>query len=122
MHFREVDNPRPNRSNNGRQITHQYLLNKSSDVGLPIIENFLTIGIDVTAANDLFTILVRRDQRPPTMMARQSGPGSWVRSTCADYTDKRHAPSSNTGNNYRAPAIRPHRPARDPHVRMPAKK
>ena len=44
------------------------------------LDDFLTIGIDETAANDLFTILVNRDQRLPTMIASQSGPRYWIES------------------------------------------
>lgn len=64
----------------GDRIAHQNLLNRLSDVDLLIIDDFLTIGIDETAANDLFTILVNRDQRLPTMIASQSGPRYWVES------------------------------------------
>ncbi|MBG0738545.1 hypothetical protein IV500_03800 [Paeniglutamicibacter antarcticus] len=44
------------------------------------LDAFLTISIDETAANDLFTVLVNRDQRLPTMIASQSGPGYWIES------------------------------------------
>ncbi|WP_113716832.1 ATP-binding protein [Arthrobacter dokdonensis] len=64
----------------GDRIAHQNLLNKLSDVDLLIIDDFLTIGIDETAANDLFTVLVNRDQRLPTMIASQSGPRYWIES------------------------------------------
>ncbi|WP_250636038.1 ATP-binding protein [Arthrobacter alpinus] len=59
---------------------HQNLLNKLSSVDLLIVDDFLTIGIDETAANDLFTILVNRDQRLPTMIASHSGPRYWIES------------------------------------------
>lgn len=62
----------------GDRIAHQNLLNKLSGVDLLIVDDFLTIGIDETAANDLFTILVNRDQRLPTMIASQSGPRYWI--------------------------------------------
>ncbi|MEC5181277.1 ATP-binding protein [Arthrobacter sp. CG_A4] len=62
----------------GDRIAHQNLLNKLSDVDLLIIDDFLTIGIDETAANDLFTVLVNRDHRLPTVIASQSGPTYWV--------------------------------------------
>ena len=64
----------------GDRIAHQNLLNKLSNVDLLIVDDFLTIGIDETAANDLFTILVNRDQRLPTMIASQSGPRYWIES------------------------------------------
>lgn len=62
----------------GDRIAYQVLLNKLSDVDLLLIDDFLTIGIDEAAANDLFTILVNRDQRLPTIIASQSGPTYWV--------------------------------------------
>ncbi len=62
----------------GDRIVHQNLMNKLSDVDLLIIDDFLTIGIDETAANDLFTVLTNRDQRLPTVIASQSGPTYWV--------------------------------------------
>ncbi len=62
----------------GDGIAHQNLLNKLSDIDLLITDDFLTIGIDETAANDLFTVLVNRDQRLPTVIAGQSGPTYWV--------------------------------------------
>ena len=59
-------------------IAHQQLLNELSDVDLLIIDDFLTVGIDHDAGSDLFTILANRDQRLPTIVASQSGPGYWV--------------------------------------------
>lgn len=64
----------------GDRIAHQVLLNKLSDVDLLLIDDSLTIGIDEAAANDLFTILVNRDQRLPTIIASQSGLTYWVES------------------------------------------
>lgn len=64
----------------GDRIAHQNLLNKLSEVTLLLLDDFLTIGIDETAANDLFTILANRDQRLPTMIASQSGPRHWIES------------------------------------------
>lgn len=62
----------------GDRIAHQRLLNKLSDVDLLIIDDFLTVGIDETAANDLFAVLANRDHRLPTVIASQSGPTYWV--------------------------------------------
>lgn len=62
----------------GDRIVHQSLMNKLSQVDLLIIDDFLTIGIDETAANDLFTVLTNRDQRLPSLIASQSGPRYWV--------------------------------------------
>lgn len=59
-------------------IQHQQLLNEYSNVDVLIIDDFLTIGIDADAANDLFTILANRDARLPTIIASQSGPGYWL--------------------------------------------
>lgn len=59
-------------------IGHQSLLNELSNVDVLIIDDFLTIGIDADAANDLFTILANRDTRLPTIIASQSGPGYWL--------------------------------------------
>ncbi|GAA5226209.1 ATP-binding protein [Paeniglutamicibacter antarcticus] len=64
----------------GDNIAYQALLNRLCNVDLLIVDDFLTIGIDETAANDLFTILVTRDQRLPTLIASQSGPSYWVES------------------------------------------
>jgi DNA replication protein DnaC len=44
----------------------------------PLIDDFLTVGIDHDAASDLFAVLANRDQRLPTIVASQSGPGYWV--------------------------------------------
>ncbi|WP_434616701.1 ATP-binding protein [Arthrobacter sp. A5] len=62
----------------GDRIAHQTLLNKLSDIDLLIIDDFLAIAIDETAGNDLFTVLVNRDQRLPTVIVSQSGPTYWV--------------------------------------------
>jgi DNA replication protein DnaC len=59
-------------------IAHQRLLNKLSDTGLLIIDDFLTVGIDPDAASDLFAILANREHRRPTMIASQSGPDYWA--------------------------------------------
>ena len=64
----------------GDRIAHQNLLNKLSTVDLLIINDLLTFGIDETAVNDLFTVLVNKDQRLPTMIASQSGPRYWIES------------------------------------------
>lgn len=48
-------------------------INKLSNGDLLIIDDFLTVGIDGDAAADLFTILVNRDHRLPTMVASQIG-------------------------------------------------
>ena len=61
-------------------IAHQKLLNELSDVDLLIIDDFLTVGIDSDAANDLFAVLANREHRLPTLIASQSGPGYWVKS------------------------------------------
>ncbi len=62
----------------GDGIAHQDLLNKLSDSDLLIIDDFLTIGIDPVAANDLFAILANREHRRPTIVASQSGPEYWA--------------------------------------------
>jgi DNA replication protein DnaC len=62
----------------GDSIAHQQLLNKLSDAGLLIIDDFLTVGIDPDAASDLFAILANREHRRPTMIASQSGPDYWA--------------------------------------------
>jgi hypothetical protein len=54
------------------------LLNKLSDTGLLIIDDFPTVGIDPDAASDLFAILANREHRRPTMIASQSGPDYWA--------------------------------------------
>ena len=59
-------------------IAHQQMLNQLSDVDLLILDDFLTVGIDHDPASDLFAILANRDQRLPTIVASQSGPGYWV--------------------------------------------
>lgn len=60
-------------------IAHQDLLNELSGADLLIIDDFLTIGIDESAASDLFAILANREHKRPTMIASQSGPDYWVR-------------------------------------------
>lgn len=59
-------------------IAHHKLINHLSCVDLLIIDDFLTIGIDTDAGNDLFTILANRNERLPTMIASQTGPTHWV--------------------------------------------
>lgn len=59
-------------------IAHQKLLNDLSDVELLIVDDFLTVGIDPEAANDLFAVLANREHRLPTMIASQSRPSYWV--------------------------------------------
>lgn len=59
-------------------IKHQKILNDLSDVDLLIIDDFLTVGIDPEAANDLFAVLANREHRLPTMIASQSRPSYWV--------------------------------------------
>lgn len=59
-------------------IKHQQLLNELSDVDLLAIDDFLTVGIDPEAANDLFAVLANREHRLPTMIASQSRPSYWV--------------------------------------------
>lgn len=55
-------------------IAHQNLLTQLSDTDLPIIDDFLTVGIDPEAASDLFAILANREHRLPTLIASHSGP------------------------------------------------
>ncbi|MHB2024870.1 MAG: ATP-binding protein [Mycobacteriales bacterium] len=43
-----------------------------------IVDDFLTVGIDPAAANDLFAVLANREHRLPTMIASQTGPAHWV--------------------------------------------
>jgi DNA replication protein DnaC len=62
----------------GDGIAHQKLLNELSDVDLLVIDDFLTVGIDPEAANDLFAVLANREHRLPTLIASQSGPAYWV--------------------------------------------
>lgn len=62
----------------GDGIGHQKLLNELSDVDLLVIDDFLTVGIDPEAANDLFAVLANREHRLPTLIASQSGPAYWV--------------------------------------------
>ncbi|TFD07892.1 AAA family ATPase, partial [Cryobacterium sp. TMT1-2-2] len=62
----------------GDAIAHQKLLNELSNVDLLIIDDFLTVGIDSDAGNDLFAILANREHRLPTMIASQTGPAHWV--------------------------------------------
>ena len=42
------------------------------------LDEFLTVGIDSDAADDLFAILANREHRLPPMIASQTGPGHWV--------------------------------------------
>lgn len=62
----------------GDGIAHQDLLSYLSNTDLLIIDDFLTIGIDPDAANDLFAILANREHRLPTIIASQSGPDYWA--------------------------------------------
>ncbi|MGP9586165.1 ATP-binding protein [Micrococcaceae sp. AOP34-BR2-30] len=62
----------------GDGIAHQALLNRLSDADLLIIDDFLTVGIDPEAANDLFAILANREHRAATMIASQTGPAYWA--------------------------------------------
>ncbi|WP_026551426.1 ATP-binding protein [Arthrobacter sp. H20] len=62
----------------GDGIGHQKLLNELSAVDLLIIDDFLTVGIDPEAANDLFAVLANREHRLPTLIASQSGPAYWL--------------------------------------------
>jgi hypothetical protein len=62
----------------GDGIGHQKLLNELSDVDLPVIDDFLTVGFDPEAANDLFAVLAIREHRLPTLIVSQSGPAYWV--------------------------------------------
>ena len=62
----------------GDSIKHQSMLNAYSEVGLLIIDDFMTVGIDPDAAADLFTILANREHRAATVIASQSGPDYWV--------------------------------------------
>lgn len=62
----------------GDGIAHQALLNRLSDADLLIIDDFLTVGIDPEAGNDLFAILANREHRAATMIASQTGPGYWA--------------------------------------------
>lgn len=59
-------------------IAHQQLLNDLSNTDLLIIDDFLTVGVDPAAANDLFAVLANREHRLPTMIASQTGPAHWV--------------------------------------------
>lgn len=59
-------------------IAHQQLLADLSDTDLLIVDDFLTVGIDPAAANDLFAVLANREHRRPTMIASQTGPAHWV--------------------------------------------
>ena len=59
-------------------VGHQKMLNELSDVDLLVIDDFLTVGIDPEAANDLFAVLANREHRLPTLIASQSGPAYWV--------------------------------------------
>jgi DNA replication protein DnaC len=60
-------------------IRHQQMLNELSGVDLLILDDFLTLGIDAESANDLFAILVDRDNKRPTIVASQSGPDFWIK-------------------------------------------
>ena len=62
----------------GDAIAHQKLMNELSNIDLLIIDDFLTVGIDSDAGNDLFAILANREHRLPTMIASQTGPAHWV--------------------------------------------
>ncbi|MFJ4228419.1 ATP-binding protein [Paenarthrobacter nicotinovorans] len=62
----------------GDGIGHQKLLNELSDVDLLVIDDFLTVGIDPEAANDLFAVLANREHRLPMLIASQPSPAYWV--------------------------------------------
>ena len=51
---------------------------RSDATNLLIIDDFLTVGIDIDAASDLFAVLANREHRLPTMIASQTGPAHWV--------------------------------------------
>ncbi|MGR6902717.1 ATP-binding protein [Glutamicibacter creatinolyticus] len=59
-------------------IAHRNLLNQLTEVDLLILDDFLTVGVDPRATNDLFTVLADRDRRVATMVLAQSGPEYWV--------------------------------------------
>lgn len=59
-------------------IAHQKLLKELTAVGLLIVDDFLTVGIDSDTASDLFTILADREHRAGTIIASQTGPAQWV--------------------------------------------
>lgn len=59
-------------------IAHRNLLEQLKEVDLLILDDFLTVGIDARATNDLFTVLADRDRRLPTMVLSQTGPEYWV--------------------------------------------
>lgn len=59
-------------------IAHRELLDQLKDVDLLILDDFLTVGIDPRATNNLFAILADRDRRLPTMVLAQSGPKYWL--------------------------------------------
>ena len=50
----------------------------NADDHVLIIDDFLTVGIDPEAANDLFAILANREHRAATMIASQTSPGYWA--------------------------------------------
>lgn len=62
----------------GDGIAHQALLTKLSEADLLVIDDFLTVGIDPEAANDLFAILANREHRAATVIAAQTSPGYWA--------------------------------------------
>lgn len=49
-------------------IAHRNLLNQLTEVDLLILDDFLTVGVDPRATNDLFTVLADRDRRVATMV------------------------------------------------------
>lgn len=59
-------------------IAHRNLLNQLKEVDLLILDDFLTVGVDARATNDLFTVLADRDRRLATMVLAQSGPEYWI--------------------------------------------
>ncbi|WP_241985398.1 ATP-binding protein [Cryobacterium sp. TMS1-20-1] len=78
LYFRMDDLARKLVIARGDAIAHQKLLNELSNIDLLIIDDFLTVGIDSDAGNDLFAILANREHRLPTMIASQTGPAHWV--------------------------------------------
>lgn len=59
-------------------IAHRNLLNQLKEVELLILDDFLTVGVDARATNDLFGVLADRDRRAPTMVLAQTGPEYWI--------------------------------------------
>lgn len=59
-------------------LAHQQLLHRLANVDLLAIDDFLTVGIDSEAANDLFAILADREHRLATIIASQTGPRRWL--------------------------------------------